>query len=184
MDYFICSNKNSNRKNCKNKQIRADFIEDAIKKQLQKEIKQIEYSKEELKKIFKDSQIEIKKNIEKLENDLKRNRSELEFNNRILEEIYQDKVNRIISQEDFKRFYEKKNKEKINILNNIREIECEIKKSKEELKKVDINEILKETNKILSLKIITKEMYKKLIDRIEFDCEKNLYIKFRFEKII
>ena len=41
IDYFICSNKNSNRGNCNNKQIRADFIEEQIKKELKNEIKKI-----------------------------------------------------------------------------------------------------------------------------------------------
>lgn len=184
MDYFICSNKNSNRKNCKNKQIRADYIEDEIKRQLEKEIQKITYSKKELKEIFKNSQTDIEKEIERLEKDLKRNKGELKIINGMLEEIYQDKVNKIIGLEDFENFYSKKNREKTNIVNKINTLEYEIKKRKEELEEVDIDKILKETKKILSLKYITKEMYEKLIDRIEFDSEKNLYIKFRFEKII
>lgn len=184
IDYFICSNKNSNRGDCKNKQIRADFIEDEVRKQLEKEVQQITYSKEELKKIFKNSQTDTKKNIERLENNLKRSKGELEFINGMLEEMYQDKVNKIIRQEDFESFYSKKNKEKTNIFNKINELECEIKKQKEELEKVDIDKILKETNEILSLKNITREMYEKLIDKIEFDSEKNIYIKFKFSKNI
>ena len=35
---------------------------------------------------------------------------------------------------------------------------------------------------ILSLDNTTKEMYQKLIERIEFDKEKNIFIKFRFAK--
>ena len=53
IDYFICSNKNSNKGNCNNKQIRADFIEEQIKKELKKEIEKIIYSKEELENILK-----------------------------------------------------------------------------------------------------------------------------------
>lgn len=184
IDYFICSNKNSNRGDCKNKQIRADFIEDEVRKQLEKEVQQITYSKEELKKIFKNSQTDTKKNIERLENNLKRSKGELEFINGMLEEMYQDKVNKIIRQEDFESFYSKKNKEKTNIFNKMNELECEIKKQKEEFEKLDIDKILKETNEILSLKKITREMYEKLIDKIEFDSEKNIYIKFKFSKYI
>lgn len=184
MDYFICSNKNSNRGGCKNKQIRADFIEEKIKKQLEYEIQKITYSKIELKKIFRDSQIDAKMNIEILEKKLKKCESELEFINRMLEEIYQDKVNKIIMQEDFEKFYNKKSKEKNNMLKIINELEYEIKKQKEELEKADIDDILEEVNEILSLKNITREMYEKLIDKIEFDSEKNIYIKFKFAKCI
>ena len=180
IDYFICSNKNSNRGNCNNKQIRADFIEEQIKKELKKEIEKITYSKEELKDIFRNSKIKVKEEINKLEIKLKSNKKELELVNNMLEEIYQDKVNKIIRREDFEKFYSKKIEEKTKISNKIKVIKYEIKKQKEELEKVDINKILKQTGEILSLKNVTKEMYEKLIEKIEFDSDKNIFIKFKF----
>ena len=59
-DYFICSNKNSNRGHCNNKQIRADFIEEQIKQQLKTEIEKMTYTEEELKDIYKSSKIKAK----------------------------------------------------------------------------------------------------------------------------
>ncbi len=182
-DYFICSNKNSNRGNCNNKQIRADFIEEKVKKELKKEIEHIKYSEEELKNIFKNSKVKAKEKLKKLEENLNTSKNQLNLINNILEEMYQDKINKIITQIDFEKFYSKKNEEKEKILNQINNFECDIKKQKEELEKIDIDNILEETNKILSLKNITKEMYKKLINKIEFDSEKNIFIKFIFEKI-
>ena len=182
VDYFICSNKNSNRKNCKNKQIRADLIEDEIKKILKKEMQKIIYSKEELKSIFKESQVDRKKEISKLEKELKRAKRELEYTNSILEEIYQDKVNKVIRQEDFENFYSKKTEEKRKILVRIKELEFKIKEQKEEIDSIDIEKIIKETKKILSLENIDHDIYEKLIDRIEFDSEKNIYIKFKFSE--
>lgn len=182
VDYFICSNKNSNRKNCKNKQIRADLIEDEIKKILKKEMQKIIYSKEELKSIFKESQVDRKKEISKLEKELKRAKRELEYTNSILEEIYQDKVNKVIRQEDFENFYNKKTEEKRKILVRIKELEFKIKEQKEEIDSIDIEKIIKETKKILSLENIDHDIYEKLIDRIEFDSEKNIYIKFKFSE--
>ncbi len=102
----------------------------------------------------------------------------------MLEEIYQDKVNKIIRQEDFEKFYSKKIEEKTKISNEIKILEYEIKKQKEELEKVDINKILKQIKEILSLKNVTKEMYEKLIEKIEFDSDKNIFIKFKFERCI
>lgn len=102
----------------------------------------------------------------------------------MLEEIYKDKVNKIIKQEDFEKFYSKKNEERTKILEEIDNLEYEIKRQKRELEKIDINKILKHTENILSLKNITKEMYEKLIDKIEFDSEKKIYIKFKFSKCI
>ena len=107
---------------------------------------------------------------------------ELELINNILEEIYQDKVNKIIRQEGFEKLYSKKIEEKTKILNEIKVIEYEIKKQKEELEKVDMNKILEHTKEVLGLKNVTKEMYEKLIEKIEFDSDKNIFIKFKFGK--
>lgn len=182
MDYFICSNKNSYRGNCKCKQIRASNIEDEIKKLLEKKIEKITYSKEQLKSIFKESQVNVKKEIDRLQKELKRNQGELEYINNTLEEIYQDKINKVIRQEDFENFYKKKTEEKIKIANRIKVVEFEIKRNKKEMDNIDINKILKDAKEIISLKNITKEMYEKLIERIEFDSKKNLYIKFKFSE--
>ena len=100
----------------------------------------------------------------------------------MLEEIYQDKINKIISQEDFEKFYSKKIEEKMKISNEIKVIKYEIKKQKEELEKVDMHKMIKQTKEILSLKHVTKEMYGKLIEKIEFDEGKNIYIQFKFFK--
>ena len=102
----------------------------------------------------------------------------------MLEEIYQDKVNKIIKLVDFEKFYNKKNSEKINIVNKIDDLRCEIEKRKEKLEKIDIDKILMAANTILDMQDMTKRIYEQLIDRIEFDSEKNIYIKFRFEKFI
>ena len=100
----------------------------------------------------------------------------------MLEEMYQDKINKIIRQEDFEKFYSKKSEEKTKILNEIKVLDFKIKKQKEELEKVDMNKIPKQTKEILSLKNVTKEMYEKLIEKIEFDSDKNIFIKFKFQK--
>ncbi len=98
--------------------------------------------------------------------------------------MYQDKINKIIKKEDFEKFYSKKIEEKTKILNKIKALEDEIKTQKEELEKVDMKKILKQTKEILSLKNVTKEMYEKLVEKIEFDSGKNIFVKFKFEKYI
>ena len=47
-----------------------------------------------------------------------------------------------------------------------------------------MKKIGKRAKEILSLDNITKDMYQKLIERIEFDKEKNIFIKFKFSKNI
>ena len=151
---------------------------------LKTELERIIFSKEELKEIYRQSQIEINKKISKLEEKLKKYENEFENINNILKEIYKDKVQRIITEEDFKVIYNQETEEKEKINENIKSIELKIKKLKEKIEKVDIEEIIKSVEEILNFSNPTSEMYNKLIERIEFDSEKNIYIKFKFSKYI
>ena len=151
---------------------------------LKTELEKIIFSKEELKEIYRQSQIEINKKINKLEEELKKYKNEFENINNILKEIYKDKDQRIITEEDFKVIYKQETEEKEKINENIKNIELKIKKFKEKIEKVDIEEIIKSVEEILNLSNQTSEMYNKLIERIEFDSEKNIYIKFKFSKYI
>ena len=184
IDYFICSNSNVSKQKCKCKQIRADYIENEVKSLLKKEIQKIIYSKEELKDIYRNSQIDIKTEINKLIKQLKKCREELKFDNDALVEIYKDKVQRVITEEDFKMLYKKKAEERDEISIKIQELELEIKELENKLEDIDIEKIIKNAKKILKLENITKEMYEKLIEKIEFNSEKNIYIKFKFSKYI
>jgi hypothetical protein len=183
-EYFICSNSNVSKQKCKCKLIRADYIENEVKKTLKIELEKIIFSKEKLKKIYKESQIEINKEIDTLEEKNKEYISELENINECLMEIYKDKIQKVITQDDFKIFYEQKTEEREKINNNIKNIELKIKSLKEKIEKVDIEEIIKSTEDILRLNNITSEMYNKLLEKIEFDSEKKIYIKLKFSKYI
>lgn len=183
-NYFICSKSNVSKQKCRCKLIRADYIEEEIKKVLKTELEKIIFSKEELKEIYRQSQIEINEKINELEEELKKYKNEFENINNILKEIYKDKVRRIITEEDFKVIYKEETEEKEKINENIKNVELKIKKLKEKIDKVDIDEIIKSVEEILNLSNPTSEMYNKLIERIEFDSEKNIYIKFKFSRYI
>lgn len=181
-DYFICSNRNSYRSLCECKQIKANIIEDEIKRILNNEIEKIKFSNKELKQIYNNSQIKLKEEKSKLEKDLDKLRQKLDLQNRMIIELYEDKVNKVIKVEDFERMYHQKNDEKKGIIKKIKNIEAEIKKIEEKINDVDMEKIENRAKEILSLDNITKEMYQKLIERIEFDKEKNIFIKFKFAK--
>lgn len=183
-DYFICSNSNVSKQKCKCKQIRADYIENKVKSLLKKEIQKIIYSKEELKEIYRKSQIDINIKIYKLIKQLKKCKEELKFDNDTLTEIYKDKVQRIITEDDFKMLYKKKTEERDNISIKIKELEVEIKELQNKLEVIDIEMIIKNSKEVLNLENITKEMYEKLIEKIEFNSKKEIYIKFKFSKYI
>lgn len=183
-DYFICSNRNSYTGLCACKQIQAKIIEDEIKKVLKQEMQKITYSKEELKKIYKESQIELKEEKNKLDRKLKKYNEKLNSTNSMLKGLYEDKTNNIITLDDFEMFYKDATQEKEEYIEKIKELQIEIMQINKKLDNVDIDKIEKQAKEVLSLENITKTMYQKLIERIEFDKEKNIYIKFKFSKYI
>lgn len=183
-DYFICSNRNSYTGLCNCKQIQAKIIEDEIKKVLKQEMQIITYSKDELKKIYKESQIELKEEKNKLDRKLKKYNEKLNSTNSMLKDLYEDKTNNIITLDDFEMFYKDTLKEKEVYIEKIKQLQIEILQTNKKLDNVDIDKIEKQAKEVLSLENITKTMYQKLIERIEFDKEKNIYIKFKFSKYI
>lgn len=183
-DYFACSNRNSYRLLCDCKQLQAIVIEDAIKKALGNELENIKFSNEELKKIYNNAQTELKKEEDKLEKYLFNFKQKLDMQNKMITELYEDKVNQIIKIEDFERIYNQKNNEKNETINKIKNTEVKIKLIEEKINDIDIEEIEKSASEILNLKSITKQMYHRLIERIEFDKDKNIFIKYKFAKNI
>lgn len=183
-DYFICSKRNSYTSLCSCKQIQANIIEEHIKEKLKEELKSISYSKEELKEIFKKSQIDLRNKERNLNQRLKKQEEKLSRINKMLEEIYQDKIKKLITIEDFEMLYKKQNTEKNKLIKQIQEIKYELEQIKEQIENVDIEKIIEKTKEVLRLDNITKEMYQKLIEKIEFDKEKKIYITFRFSKYI
>ena len=183
-DYFICSNRNSYTGLCDCKQIQAKIIEDEIKKVLKQEMQKITYSKDELKKIYKESQTELKEEKNKLDRKLKKYNEKINSTNSMLKDLYEDKTNNIITLDDFEMFYKDALKEKEEYLEKTKQLQIEIKQINKKLDNVDIDKIEKQAKEVLNLENITKEMYQKLIERIEFDKERNIYIKFKFSKYI
>jgi len=102
----------------------------------------------------------------------------------MLKDLYEDKTNNIITLDDFEMFYKHAIQEKEEYIEKIKELQIEIIEINKKLDKVDIDKIEKQAKEVLNLENITKTMYQKLIEKIEFDKEKNIYIKFKFSKYI
>lgn len=182
-DYFICSKRNSYTSLCNCKQIQANLIEESIQANLRKKIEKISYSEEELKGIFKKSQIELKNKKNSIKQELKKLEEKLNLTNKILEEIYKDKIEKVITAEDFEMLYKKQNTEKNKLIKQIQETKLELSQINEQLENVDMKKIIKKAKDVLQLENITKEMYQKLIEKVEFDKDKKIYITYRFQNI-
>ena len=97
-----------------------------------------------------------------------------------IEEIYQDKINKLIQVEDFKTIYEKKQKERNKILKEIEKINKELEENQQKAPKINFKEIKQIADEFLKMNEPNKIVLEKLIERIEFDKEKNIKIKFFF----
>ena len=100
----------------------------------------------------------------------------------MLEEIYKDKVSKTIQIEDFEMIYKKKIKERNKILEENKEINLEIDRMNKKAQEVNNNKLIYYMKNTLELKNINKQIYERFIEKIEFDNNRNLYIKFKFSK--
>lgn len=146
----------------------------------------IDKIKEILQNFNKKSEI-ITKIVEKLKDEKCTNRyiKELEeYKNRLskllleIDSIYGDKLNNTLSQDDFIRIYERKNKEKHQIQKSIENLE-KLLKCNTINEEESIKEAIEEFN---SNMIITREILIKLINKIEIDKNKQIHIFFRFKQ--
>lgn len=101
-----------------------------------------------------------------------------------IDSIYSDKLNGILSEDDFKRIYERKKLEKKTILEKIKKIKNYVKNNI-----IDEDEMSREiVQKFLDIiqnattSNITKEILTDLVDKVEIDNNKNIYIYFKFKR--
>ena len=179
--YFICSKRNNYSGLCDCKQISANLIEELVNEKIREEIQKINFSEKEIKNIYEQAEKEAKSKNNLLQTKLQELKQNLKNIENIIEEIYQDKINKIIQIEDFKIIYEKKQKERNKILKEIKEIEKELEETNQKSLKINFKEIKQIANEFLKMEKPNKMILEKLIERIEFDKEKNIKIKFTFQ---
>ena len=179
--YFICSKRNNYRGLCDCKQISARFIEEAVNEKVREEMEKINLSEKELKEIYEQAEKKAKRKSNLLQTKLQELKSTLHNIENAIEEIYQDKINKLIQIEDFKLIYEKKQKERNKILKEIKKIEEELEEIYQKSPKINFEEIKQITNGFLKMNGPNKLILEKLIERIEFDKEKNIKIKLAFK---
>lgn len=179
--YFICSKRNNYSELCECKQISATIIEEVVKKTIQEEIQKVNLSEKEIKEIYEEAEKLAKSKSNLLQTKLRELKNTLQNIEKDIEEIYQDKINKIIQIEDFKTIYEKKQKERNKILREIEKIKKELEESQQKSYKINFKEIKQIANDFLKMEQPHKIILEKLIERIEFDKEKNIKIKLTFQ---
>ena len=178
--YFICSKRNNYSGLCDCKQISANLIEEAVNENIREEIKKINFSEKEIKQIYNQAEKEAKSKSNLFQTKLQELTHTLQKLENTIEEIYQDKINKVIQLEDFKTIYEKKQKERNKILKQIKEIKAQLEETNQKSLKINFEEIKQIAKEFLKMENPNKMILEKLIKRIEFDKEKNIKIKFFF----
>ncbi len=181
---FICSNKNSSRSNCKCNPISEDEIEEKVKIAIKEEIDKISYTDEELSKIYENAEKKVNSKVIVLKKQLENFKIKLKENEDMTVEVYKDKLQKVISNDDFNIFYEKLQKEKNKLIVEIHQTESKIQEIQKENKRLDYKLIKKIANELLLSEQPTREQYSKLVEKIEFDSQKNIKVTFTFGQMI
>lgn len=179
--YFICSKRNNYSGLCDNKQISANLIGETVNEKIREEIQKINFSEKQIKQIYEKAKKEAKSKNNIMQAKLQELKQTLKNIENTIEEIYQDKINKIIQIEDFKTIYEKKQKERNKILKEIKEAEKKLEEINQKFPKINFKEIKQIANEFLEMENLNKIMLEKLIEKIEFDKEKNVKIKLKFK---
>ena len=98
---------------------------------------------------------------------------------------YTDKIKGLVDEEMYKRIYDKTNKEITRI--NMKLEELNKKKEVNENQTLDSTNFKKCKNSVLdymSLKTPTKDQIKRLVDRIEIDKDKKVYVYLKFPELL
>lgn len=177
--YFRCSTYTSNARLglCTSHNIRMDIVEKVVNNTIISILKNL-FDKDNFIKIAKTKIEEMKESIftekEIKEYETKIKRISLEIDN-----IYDDKLSGILTQNDFIRIYKRKNLEKENLQKKIEEKKLHIEKNI-----VNEDELVKKiVNKFQNLSQINREILYDLVDRIEIDKNKKIYIYFKFKSL-
>lgn len=182
--YITCSN--AKKRNCYPLNINyykfEKYIINIIKKICQtyanKEILYNIYKKYENKTL--DVREEIKKKLEQIDGQI------LDINNN-LDKMYMDKLRNIILQEDYIRISNKLSLDRTNLTKQKKELEQKLKLYEQNLDTKNNTKDEKEVNelieKFLKLEKIDKMYLYRLINKIEIDKNKNVYIHFNFAKL-
>jgi len=179
--YFICSKRNNYSGLCDCKQISANLIEEAVNNKVKNELEKIHLSEDEIKKVYEEARLQAKSKENLLKSTLKKLKEELKQVEHSIEEIYQDKINKVIQVQDFKVIYEKIQKQRDKILKEIKQTEKILNQNNEQTPQIDFKKIKQIANEFLKLEKPNKIMLEQLIEKIEFDKEKNIRIKFLFK---
>ncbi len=174
--YFRCSTYTSYSKlgYCTTHSIRMDYVEKIVIAKLKTILQN--FSRKDLMINIAKQRLKKQKQTDLNTNELEDSKMQLSKLTSEIDNLYNDKLAGILSQDDFIRIYERKKQEKIQIKNRISMLESYLDTHIND--DVFINNLIEKFNSNI---IIDREILVYLIDRIKIDKNKKVYIFFKFK---
>ena len=138
-------------------------------------------NKDNLKRVYKEYKNNKNKSIDKYKKEIKVIDSKIANISGQIDNIYFDKINHVISQDDYFRYTNKIINERDSLINQKNEIIKTINNINEKQSKCSEKEMNETINEFLNNP--SKKAIYRLIDNIEIDENKNIYIHFAFSKL-
>lgn len=181
---YICSeaNKGTNKKCNNTKSISSRKLYNMIIPIIEKECKSVSFNDNDIKTVMSNLEKSIYYECHRLEDEKQRLLMQIEKLNEQIKTTYNDKLENIINNETFLSIKEQKENEIENCKRQIIDLDkkIDIEKSKYT---ISYNQIKKISEEFLSANNITKPILNKLIDKIEFDSNRNINLKLVFSNI-
>ena len=168
---------------CSSHRINYDWLEEDILEYLQDMcVKFCKYYN--FNELEDNSQDIIMKNIKDINKKNERLNNALNSHKTTIDNLYMDKVKGLVDEEMYKRIYEKTKSEISKINLELEELEQKRQvNEKQTSNNISFSKCKRSVINYMSLKNPTKDQVKRLIDRIEIDKDKKVYIHLRFPEL-
>lgn len=181
---YICSeaNKGINKKCNNTKSISSKKLYNLIIPIIENECKSISIEDNDVKKVMSNLEKGINTECHRLENEKLALINKIDKLNEQIKTIYNDKLENIITNDTFLSIKKQKEDEIENCKKQICDLEQKIQVEKGKYT-ISYKQIKKLSEEFLNTEKITKQVLNKLIDKIEFDANRNINLKLVFSNI-
>lgn len=181
---YICSeaNKGTNKKCNNTKSISSRKLYNMIIPIIEKECKSVSFNDNDIKTVMNNLEKSINYECHRLEDEKQRLIIKIDKLNEQIKTTYNDKLENIINNETFLSIKEQKENEIQNCKKQINDLDKKIYIEKSKYT-ISYNQIKRLSEEFLNSNNITKQVLAKLIDKIEFDTNRNINLKLVFSNI-
>lgn len=182
---YICSeaNKGINKKCNNTKSISSRKLYNVIIPIIEKECKKVTFNDYDIKKVMNNLEKSINSECHRFEDEKQRLNVKINKLNEQIKTTYNDKLENIINNETFLSIKEQKENEIENCKKHIIDLDKKIDIEKSKCT-ISYNQIKKLSDEFLNSTNISKQLLYKLIDKIEFDSNRNINLKLVFSNIL